>query len=140
MKTIIDYLQEHKTYKHDVIGREFELKLYGHLLTISFDGNKWCIDIRQDPHVDWTVRDVFERKCKIEIRFCEECGKPIDEGFLIDDGSFYSCEDCFEVTMDKRYGKDNWRATDQEGEWGGYYECMYNGVWEDTGIFWTQWY
>lgn len=140
MKTVVDYLQEHKTYKHDVIGREFELRLYGHLLTIGFEGNKWRIDIRQDKHVNWTIQDVLESKCKIEIRFCEECGKPMDEGFLSDDGWFYACEDCFEGAMDKCYGKGNWRASTHEGEYGGWYESFNGNTWEDTGVFWSQWY
>ena len=140
MKTITDYLRKHGEYQHDVMGREFELKLNGNIIILSFNKQTWCIDIDKDKYCQWTIQDILEGKFHIEIRFCEECGKPMDEGFLIDDGSFYSCDDCFEEVMDKYYGKNKWRPTDEEGEWGGYYEYLDKDEWHDTGIFWTQWY
>ena len=140
MKTIINYLKEHKTYQHDVMGRDFSLTLDVNIIVLSFHKKSWKIDLDKDHYAEWTIQDILERKCNIEIRFCEECGKPMDEGFLIDDGSFYSCEDCFEEAMNNRYGEGNWQAATQEGEWGGWYECLIEDTWEDTGIFWTQWY
>ena len=41
--------------------------------------------------------------------------------------------------MDKDYGKENWKPTDEEGEYGGFYEYLNNGEWQDAGIYWTEW-
>jgi hypothetical protein len=41
--------------------------------------------------------------------------------------------------MDKKYGKGQWRSTDEPGEYDGFYEAFENGMWEDTGIFYTEW-
>lgn len=76
----------------------------------------------------------------MEIRFCEVCGRPFDAGFIAGYGDWYCCEECFEPTMDKDYGKGNWRPTDEEGEYGGLYEFLGdNGEWQDTGVYWTEW-
>lgn len=140
MKTVVDYLKKNKKYTHDVMERDFELELDGSVITLRFHGHEWWIAITPDKNIEYIIQEILEENFKIEIRFCEECGIPMDEGFMIDDGSFYSCESCFETAMDKEYGKGNWRATDEEGAWGGFYEYLDVDVWEDTGIFWTHWY
>lgn len=69
------------------------------------------------------------------IRICNHCGKPMIEG-MTDLEDFYTHEGkCFVEEMNKRYGEDNWKETEDEGYYGGYYEA--NG--DDTGIFWTTW-
>ena len=61
-------------------------------------------------------------------------------GCIAGDGWWYCCEECFETTMDNDYGKGKWRATKEEGKFGGFYEALNDeGIWEDTCIFWTQW-
>ena len=141
MKDIVCYLQDKKIYHHDVMDREFELELDGSDVLLRFNDDEWIIPIGDGSGVEREIRDILEDEYKIEIRFCDHCGIPIDCGYMIDDGSFYSCEECFEDIMDKYYGKDGWRDTDEEGEWGGYYEWLKSdGTWEDTGIFWTEWY
>lgn len=51
--------------------------------------------------------------------------------------NFYTHDgECFIFQMNKKYGKDNWKPLEYEGENDGYYEA--NG--EDTGIFYTEWY
>ena len=40
--------------------------------------------------------------------------------------------------MDKKYGKNKWRETDDDG-CEGYYEYLENDNWYGTGIFWTEW-
>jgi hypothetical protein len=85
------------------------------------------------------IEDVLSAH-KIEVRFCEECGKPYDAGYIAGDGDWYCCEDCFEGVMNRDYGEGKWRGTDEEGYYGGYYEHLEDdGEWEDTGIYWTEW-
>lgn len=86
-----------------------------------------------------TLQYLFESITEMEIRFCEECGKPYDRGFTAENGDWYCCEECFESTMDRDYGRGNWRAAKEEGAYGGWYETLRDGRWEDTGIYWTDW-
>ena len=138
MKNIIDYLKENKTYEHDALGRDFTLMLSGDNVVLTYNGYDWLI--KADNYAEGEIQGILE-DYKIEIRFCEECGKPIDMGFIADGGFWYCCEDCFEEAMDKCYGKGKWRGTEYEGEYGGFYECLKdNGEWEDTSIFYTEWY
>lgn len=139
MKTVVDYLKENKKYEHDVMDADFELELEGDKIKLKHGTDEWLIDTESGLDAEYEIQEALE-ECGIEIRFCDECGSPMDQGFMVEDGSFYSCEDCFESAMDHTYGKGNWRATDEEGEWGGYYEYLDVDVWEDTGIFWTNWY
>lgn len=77
---------------------------------------------------------------ELEVRFCEECGKPFDAGYVEGDGFWYCCEDCFYSAMNRIYGENRWRSTDMPGEWDGYYEFQNDdGVWTDTGIYYTEW-
>ena len=73
-------------------------------------------------------------------RICEVCGKPLTAGMTDDLGSFYCCEDCFEKYMDRTYGRNGWRETEDDGI-GGYYEAMGESKWEreGTGIYYTEW-
>lgn len=82
-----------------------------------------------------------------EFRICVHCGLPMVDG-MTNEGNemgadFHCHEECFEAAMDDRYGKGEWRKnpSGEEGEYGGYYdELLEDGTWEDTGIFYTQWY
>lgn len=141
MKNIVDYLKETGgKYVHDVIGREFELTLARNYLICKFNekGLWW----RLTPHIDPSYVIQFElEKYGIEIRFCEECGKPYDAGYMADGGDWYCCEDCFEEAMDNTYGKGKWRGSKEEGKYGGWYEYLNDdGEWEDTSVFYTEWY
>ena len=71
---------------------------------------------------------------------CEECGKPFDAGFIGGDGDWYCCGSCFDDAMDKTYGEGKWRPTDEEGEYGGFYENFDGDEWVDTSIYYTEWY
>lgn len=138
MKTIVDYIRENKIYEHDVMGRDFKLELFG--VNIMLTHNKTSYLIEQSIESEIIIREILEEN-GIEIRFCEECGKPFDAGFMADDGFWYSCEECFESAMDKTYGKGKWRSTEEEGEWGGFYEYQeVDGTWKNTSIFYTEWY
>ena len=138
MKTIVDYLKKNKRYEHDVIGRDFTLELWGVNIMLTHNKNSYLID--QSIESESIIQHILEES-GIEIRFCEECGKPFDAGFMVDGGFWYCCEDCFNDAMDKSYGKGKWRGVDEEGDNGGFYECQeVDGSWEDTGIFYTEWY
>ena len=74
-----------------------------------------------------------------DVRVCEVCGEIMTKGFTTDDGSYYCCEKCFKSDMDRTY-EFGWRPTNKEGIYGGLYEALgRNGLWEDTGIYYTEW-
>lgn len=140
MKTVIDYLKEHGKYEHDFRGRAFKLELDGDRILLICNNNHVSIDTEQDK---WDIQsDIAEalEENHIEIRFCEECGKPFDAGYIAGDGDWYCCEECFKPAMDKTYGKGNWRPSEEEGEYGGWYEAVEVDEWEDTSIYYTEWY
>ena len=140
MKTILDYLKENGKYTHDVENKDFTLELEGKVVVLKYHEHEWWIAAHFSKHVEDEVIFLLDENFGIEIRFCETCGCPMDYGYTVDDGSFYCCEECFEPTMDKTYGKENWRSTEHSGANGGYYEYLNNGEWEDTGIYYTEWY
>ena len=140
MKTVVDYLKEHGKYEHDFKGRAFELILKGNQILLNYLDGWAVINAEQEGYiVENSIAEILEDH-KIEIRFCEECGKPFDAGFIAGDGDWYCCGSCFDDAMDKTYGKGKWRPTDEEGEYGGFYESFDGNVWEDTGIYYTEWY
>jgi hypothetical protein len=141
MKTVIDYLKEHGKYEHDFQGRDFELELVGERILLKREnGKEHIIDANQKGYyIEIAIQDILELD-GIEIRFCEECGTPFDAGFMANDGGWYSCEECFESAMDRTYGKGKWRPSEYEGAYGGWYEYLDEDEWEDTSIFYTEWY
>lgn len=140
MKTIVDYLKEHGKYEHDVQGRAFELILKGNQILLNYLDGWAVINAEQEGYiVENSIAEILEDH-KIEIRFCEECGKPFDAGFIAGDGDWYCCEECFDGAMDTTYGKGKWRPSDEEGENGGWYEALDEDKWVDTSIYYTEWY
>ena len=141
MKTVLDYLKEHGKYEHDFKGRAFKLELIGECILLTREnGKEHVINANQKGwDIEINIQGILEHD-KIEIRFCEECGKPFDAGFIAGDGDWYCCEDCFDGAMDATYGEGKWRPTDEEGEYGGFYESFDGNVWEDTSVYYTEWY
>jgi hypothetical protein len=140
MKTVVDYLQANKKYVHDCQDRYFELILEGSQILLNYDEG-WAV-IKTDLEgyeVENAIAEILEDQ-KIEIRFCEECGKPFDAGFIAGDGDWYCCEDCFDGAMNTTYGEGKWRPSDAEGEYGGWYENLDGNEWVDTAIYYTEWY
>lgn len=139
MKTILDYLKEHKRYEHDVQGRAFELILKENQILLNYkDG--WVViktDLEENE-IENIITETLEEH-NINIRFCEECGKPFDAGYTAGDGDWYCCEDCFVDAMDKNCGTGKWRPTNNEGQYGGFYEALEEDGWIDTGIYYTEW-
>lgn len=77
------------------------------------------------------------------FRVCEACMKPMTEGYTVDGGFWYCCEDCFEKQMDISY-PHGWRANahvEDELWCDGYYDFLsaIDGEWHDTGIYYTEW-
>lgn len=82
-----------------------------------------------------------------EFVICVHCGEPMIDGMTNDGGwvtyDFNCHEQCFDAAMDERYGNGRWREnpSGEPGEYNGYYdELLEDGTWEDTGIFYTEWY
>lgn len=73
-------------------------------------------------------------------RICDVCNKRIHDGFTNMEGEFCCCDLCFYSFMDKRFGINDWRLTDDDGCDGFYeYKIEDSEEWAGTGIFWTQW-
>lgn len=141
MKTVVDYLKQHGKYEHDFQGRDFELELTDKGIEMRCNNDVYAISLSKAGYkVERAIQQILEDNHKIEIRFCEECGIPFDAGFMADDGSWYSCEECFNVAMDRTYGKGKWRPSEYEGEYGGWYEYFDGNEWVDTSVFYTEWY
>lgn len=141
-KTIVDYLKvdhpEATCYWEGNIG-EYHIEIAfrkGKQLVLLCDGDEYDIDL---TNPNYAIQDIMYDNYDTEIRFCDECGKPYDAGFMAGDGEYYCCEECFEPMMDRDYGKGKWRATEDEGYRGGFYEYLDGDEWEDTGIFYTEW-
>lgn len=130
----LGYYSETEGYKwitiHAKVDPEGKLKV--------FDDSGEVVAQTEDELTDW-----FESKYCGEVRFCDHCGKPMQEGFTDDAGSFYNCEDCFPVDMNERYGEGNWRPTDggEENEDEGYYEYRESpdSPWEPEPSYYTEW-
>lgn len=140
MKTIVDFLENNKNkYKITCTnGVEVEFAFDETDIIFACSGKTWFV-YHKEGNFQHEIQDILETHYKTEIRFCEECGKPYDAGFMAGDGDWYCCEECFEEAMDETYGKGKWRATDAEGRYGGYYEYFDCNEWDDTGIFYTEW-
>ena len=141
MKTLMDFLSRFKTYQHDMNGKSFEISWQFNSVVLTVGKTSWGFHESSGALViQDEIQNILENEFGIEIRFCEECGSPMVNGFTADDGQWYCCEDCFVPAMDNEYGRGNWHVTTNEGEYGGFYEALSNGKWEDTGIYYTEWY
>ena len=148
MKTLIDYLEEHGKYEHRSHQEPFLCELHrndkvvlldGHI-TLTVSGDTHIINLCDGCHNAWAeIQDILQDNYGIEIRLCEECGKPMDVGYIAGDGDWYCCEDCFEEAMNEAFGEGNWRKTETEGSRGGFYEYLDGEEWVDTGIYDTAW-
>jgi len=73
----------------------------------------------------------------IERPQCDNCGRTTDSWYT--DEASHFCPDCFPKMMDSIYGKGNWRPTDTEGVFGGFFEYWDDvaKLWLDSGFFYT---
>lgn len=96
----------------------------------DLDGHHWCYDHAPDG-------------ARHEFRTCDYCGQPMSEGYTVDGGCWYCCDECFEPMMKRDY-KLGYRPNehDDDGGWcGGYWDYKSeDGEWYDTGIYYTDWY
>lgn len=135
MKRLIDYLKE--TIFEDLVGEyPVEIMLWQGKIILICDHDEYDINLNSPEH---EIQDILYDNYNTEIRFCDECGKPYDAGYIAGDGEYYCCEDCFEPMMNRDYGEGKWRGTDKEGRYGGLYEYLDGDEWEDTGLFYTEW-
>lgn len=137
MKTVEDYLMQNKVYEESIADHEVKLKLAKKTIVMTVDGDRYLIK-RFDDEIspETEIRDILEDIYGVNIRFCDVCGIPYDMGFMAGDGEWYCCQSCFQ----SEFEKGNWRETEEEGEWGGYYEYLNSdGEWKDTGVFYTEW-
>lgn len=136
MKDISDYIKENGKFEGCIGNYDITIEPYSDGVILLCEGTKYVS--MDDP--EEFLMDVLEHNYRVSVRFCEICGKPYDTGFTAGCGDWYCCEECFESTMDNDYGKGKWRPSDEEGEYEGWYEYLReDGIWEDTGIFYTEW-
>ena len=140
MKTIIDYLKTKGKFEGCFSQHDIVIDLNDNEVLLWCDEDKWLININDtDCAIEHEIQDILDENYQTEIRFCEECGKPMDKGYIAGDGDWYCCEDCFESAMNATYGKGKWKATKEEGYYGGFYAYFDGKEWEDTSVFWTSW-
>ena len=139
MKTVVDYLIVNKTYEEEIAGHEVKLKLTEKSVVMTVDDDRYLVKRYGDVSPETEIRAILEDNYGANIRFCDICGIPYDMGFIAGDGEWYCCQSCFKEALDDAYGEDGWRESEDEGEWGGYYEYLKDGEWEDTGIYYTEW-
>lgn len=140
MKTVVDYLIQNKIYEEEIAGYEVKLKLTNKCIVMTVDEDRYLIKRFGDVSPETEIKYILEDNYGANIRFCEICGIPYDMGFIAGDGEWYCCQSCFQSVMDKDYGEEGWRGTEEEGEHGGFYEYLNSdGEWEDTGIYYTEW-
>lgn len=139
MKTVLDYLKENKKFEGTIGKANIKLEMFEDLLVVTRDTHIHTRKVSEYYDAEEFISDILEEH-KIEVRFCEECGKPYDAGYTAGDGDWYCCEECFEGVMNRDYGEGKWRGTNEEGDNGGFYEYLNDdGEWEDTGAYWTEW-
>ena len=140
MKTIVNFLNENGYIDDNAyeVGDSL-FSIHNGTVMVSYEGETWGIPSSRGD-VNTEVQDILYDNYEIEMRFCDECGRPYDAGFMAGDGEYYCCEECFESMMNKEYGEGKWKATEEEGESGGFYAYLEGDVWEDTGWFYTEWY
>lgn len=139
MKTILDYLKENTKFEGMIGHVNLKLQLFEDILLVVRDTYIHTCKVSHYSEAEEFIENILANH-KVEVRFCEECGKPYDAGYIAGDGDWYCCEDCFKGVMDRDYGEEKWRGTDEEGCYGGYYEYLQDdGEWEDTGIYYTEW-
>ena len=139
MKNVIDYLIENKKFDGIIGKANIKIELCDDIVVITRDTYVHTFRLSDDIVAEYEIQDILEAN-KIEVRFCEQCGKPYDKGFTAGNGEWYCCEECFESTMDEDYGKGKWRPSEQEGEYEGWYEYLNeDNEWEDTSVFYTEW-
>lgn len=140
MKDINDYLIENKEFNGTIGEHDIIIKLFLGDVIMLCDSKKYLVNDISEDNIEMIIADILYDDYGVEVRFCEICGKPYDKGFTAGNGEWYCCEECFEKTMDEDYGKGKWRPSDEEGEYEGWYEYLNeDGVWEDTGVFYTEW-
>lgn len=74
----------------------------------------------------------------LNFRICDECGKPIEEGYYNEDAELYACCDgCFKKQMNRTY-KDGWKMEVKGDTYYAFYD-MKEG-WNDITVYYTEWY
>lgn len=148
MKTFADYLKENKSWTYEFRKFNHSTRIWDSIIIsvattdeahMILDNEK-CTFFPKEMDITDLLNEYLYCKYKLEVRFCEVCGKPYDAGYIVGNGYWYCCEDCFETAMDCDYGKGKWRAAEEEGIYDGWYEYLNdNGEWEDTGVYYTEW-
>lgn len=137
MKRLVDYLKKEKFTSY--VGTCLvTLQLHDNVIILSCNGDKYLVGA-DNSSPEYEIQDILYDNYGTEIRFCDECGKPYDEGYMAGDGEYYCCEECFEPMMNRDYGEGKWRGIDEEGRYGGLYEYLDGDKWDDTGLFYTEW-
>ena len=150
MKYLIDYVKAH--------GGRVETKVslpddtFITIISVVNEGGKLDIHDEFGNYIgekDFELQDWLYDNYEAEIRFCDYCGGPMQEGMSDDEGDFFEHTECFPKAMDENYSPGNWREMPQddpenpvENCRGGYYEYRESedSEWEPEGSYYTEWY
>ena len=135
MKRLVDYLKK-ENFDGQIGEYNVEIILHNNKIILLCDHDEYYIESNAP---EYEIQDILYDDYGTEIRFCDECGKPYDAGYIAGDGEYYCCEECFEPMMNRDYGEGKWRGTDEEGRYGGLYEYLDGDKWDDTGLYYTEW-
>jgi len=89
-----------------------------------------------------SLMNYLEKECE-DIRICNECGYPMQEGWVYENSYEHYCsKECYTADANRTWGKGNWRITGRENEEGGFLEFLdeNDGQWEPLKFYWTYWY
>ena len=76
----------------------------------------------------------------LPLRICNGCGMPMTAGFTDEYGeTYFCCYTEFAADMDKRYGKGNWRETEDPDAHHCYEYRDENGEWVSEPSYHTEW-
>lgn len=125
---------------------DFIDKMVYHLLDCEVSGHEAYTAIARAAEIIYGEKrnatyKLLEMDCESH-RICSECGALISEGFMLDDDTWYCCEDCFNEAMEDGVFRPS-PADECDDEYvnaaEGYYDERVNGQWVPTSIFWTEW-
>ena len=132
-------LEEDKFVRFIAIHRCFCSGLYQFqykdgAVEVSVPGKEFEIGL---VHSQGELGELIEKNSFPELRFCDYCGSPMEEGFT-DESDYLCCEEEFQLKMDSNYGAGNWRP-EPTGCEDYCYEYLKNGEWIPCDWYWTEW-
>lgn len=81
------------------------------------------------------LEERLEKQGFDDLRFCNACGAPMQEGFT-DECIYFDTELEFKQHMDRIYDENMWGPG---RSWDGYYAYLEDGQWLESEFYYTEW-